>query len=332
VRFPGNYPLHRNLDVADLIQMAGGLTQSAETRTAEVTRYYAEPSVGREIDHYPIDLQTVGENGRGFALIPFDQLVIRQMPNWTDNESVFIGGEVNAPGRYSITKEDTLSTLIQRAGGLTQYADAKAAILLREELRQNEERMLNEFRDRLERDLVTRRLQQAGADQQQSESGGGVDSLLDRISTIAPTGRLVIDLPLIMAANDAAYDVILRPDDQLLIPRTRQEVSVIGEVNRPTSHLFNEEFRVGSYVDKSGGFTEDADRQNIFVIKSSGEVVSYGDARWFFSAGSRVDAGDTIVVPYDARQPKGIQGLLDISQIIFNLSTTLLAVERVRAN
>ncbi len=333
VRFPGNYPLHRDLDVSDLIQMAGGLTQSAETRTAEVTRYYADPSVGREIDHYPIDLQNSGENGRGFALIPFDQLVVRQMPNWTDNESVFIGGEVNAPGRYSITKEDTLSSLIQRAGGLTVYADAKAAIFLREELRQNEELMLNEFRDRLERDIVTRRLQQVTADERQVEAGGGgVDALLDRISTISATGRLVIDLPAIIASREKFYDVILRPNDQLLIPRTRQEISVIGEINRPTSHLYEDGLDAGGYVDKSGGFTDDADERNMFVIKSSGEVLPYGDAKWFFGSRGRIEAGDTIVVPFDATPSRGLSGLLDISQILFNLSTTLLAIERVRAN
>src|SRR5690606_21477442 len=121
VRFPGSYPLQRNLTVEQLIAIAGGLTESAETRNAELTRYDAEPAVGREVGHVNIDLRS--QASLSTSLAPFDQLVIRQMPNWTDNESVTIGGEVNSPGTYSITKEDTLSSLIARAGGLTEYAD-----------------------------------------------------------------------------------------------------------------------------------------------------------------------------------------------------------------
>ena len=59
------------------------------------------------------------------------------MPNWTVTETVTLAGEVRAPGVYTITKEDTLASLIRRAGGLTDYADPRAAIFLREELRAN---------------------------------------------------------------------------------------------------------------------------------------------------------------------------------------------------
>lgn len=331
VRFPGNYPLVQGFTVADLIEVAGGLTESAETREAEITRFDAEPSVGREIGHVVINLRGEGQNGRSLQLSPFDQLVVRQMPNWTDNETVTIGGEVNAPGTYSITKEDTLSSLIARAGGLTNYADARAAIFLREELRENEQRMLNDFRDRLERDIVTRSLQQTTNEETRVQGGGNVTELLDRITNVTATGRLVIDLPTIIAHNDGAKsrDVILRAGDRLLIPRTQQEVSVVGEVNRPTSHLFVAGLSASEYINSSGGFTDDADKSNVYIIKASGEVVPYGGARWFFQQRDRLEAGDSIIVPFDAYQPSNLYVWRNISQILFNISTTILAIERV---
>ena len=142
------------------MQIAGGFTESADITTAEVTRYDAEPQIGRMIDRVTISLIDSSPGaGMGLSLSPYDQLTIRQMPNWTTTETVTLSGEVRSPGVYTITKEDTLTSLIQRAGGLTEFADPRAAIFLREDLRINEQRMLDEFRARLQRDLVTRNLQ-----------------------------------------------------------------------------------------------------------------------------------------------------------------------------
>lgn len=329
VRFPGSYPLLDGMDVEELVSIAGGLSESAERRNAEVTRYDAEPSTGREIAHVTIDLQSTGANGQGFKLSPFDQLVIRQMPNWTDNEYVDIQGEVNAPGRYSITKEDTIASLIQRAGGLTNYAEPRAAIFLREELRENEQRMLEEFRDRLERDILTRNLQQSTSeDGANIQSTTGITEMLDRIAEVNAVGRLVVDVPQILAGVERE-DVILRTGDRLLIPRTQQEISVIGEVHRPTSHLFEPRRSISDYISSSGGFTSDADKGSVYVIRASGEVVAVGSARWFFQERQGLEAGDSIVVPFDTYQPSGLYIWRNVSQILFNISTTLLAIERV---
>jgi polysaccharide biosynthesis/export protein len=330
VRHPGSYPLVPGMNVERLIEIAGGLTESAETRQAEVTRYDAEPAVGREVGHVQIDLTSAGGNGRGMGLSPFDQLVVRQMPNWTDRENVTIGGEVNAPGTYAITKDETLSSLIARAGGLTAYAEPRAAIFLREELRQNEQALLNEYRDRLEREIITQRLQPSLAESGTAQQDNSLlTELLASISQINATGRLVIDVPAALAEG-GAYDVILRAGDRLIVPRTQQEVTVIGEVNRPTSHLWTPGSLVADYIDHSGGYTPQSDQNNVYIIKANGEVLSFNDARWFFEERNRLEAGDSIVVPFKVSRPSVLVSLRNISQLLFNVSTTLLAIERVR--
>ncbi len=333
VRHPGAYPLTANMSVGRLLEIAGGLTESAETREAEVTRYDAEPAVGREIGREVVSLtDTQRPQGRAMRLQPYDQLVVRQMPNWTEYESVTIQGEVNSPGTYSITKSDTLSSLIERAGGLSPQADPRAAIFLREELRLNEQRMLEEFRDTLERDIVTNQLQgNQTAGSGQVSGSTEVLAMLDRISNVTATGRLVIDLPAILGGTlFGAEDPILRNGDRLLIPRTQQEISVIGEVFQPTSHLFDARMGVADYIDRSGGYTELADRRNVYIIKASGQVITYGDTRWFFEESSQLGAGDTIIVPFRAERANSLQNWTSITQILFNISTTLLAIDRVR--
>lgn len=302
VRFPGSYPLHQGLTVGNLIQIAGGYLESADITSAEITRYVAEPAVGRIIGHVNISLQSSGNNGLDLPLNNFDQLTIRQMPNWTEYETVTLTGEVKSPGTYSITKEESISSLIRRAGGLTDYADPRAAIFLREDLRINEQLMLDEFRARLQRDLVPRSLQSS---ENTTSAGGDISQMLALVDQAQATGRLAIDLPGALNTNDrnsADHDVILRNGDQLLIPRTQQEISVIGEVNRPTSHLYNRGANVADYIGCSGGYTRNADRNNVFIIKANGEVIAYGDSRWFFQEGARLEAGDSIIVPFNARQ------------------------------
>ena len=325
VRFPGEYPLERNMSVADLISFAGGLTESAETSSAEIARYDADPDIGRVIGIVNIDLRSSSSEGVARPLAPFDQLVVRQMPNWTDYESVSIGGEVNSPGTYAISKDETLGSLIARAGGLTAYAEPRAAIFLREELRVNEQRMLDEFRQQLERDIVTESLLEDNA------QATDPTQLLTLVTGVEATGRLVIDLPALLQSQPGRgqTEVFLRAGDRLLIPRTQQEVSVIGEVNRPTSHLYARSGSVADYIKSSGGFTRNADKKGIFIIRASGEVVTYGDSRWFFQQRERLEAGDSIIVPFDTYKPSYLAVWRDVSQILFNISTTLLAIERV---
>ncbi|MDA8928130.1 capsule biosynthesis GfcC family protein, partial [Gammaproteobacteria bacterium] len=276
---------------------------------------------GRSQRHVDINL----ENGRDFQLSPFDQLVIRQMPNWTDNETVTLRGEVNSPGTYSITKEDTVSSLIARAGGLTDFADPRAAVFLREALRQNEARVLEEYSQQLQEDAAAQQLQDGDLNASVAET----QQLLDTVTSAEATGRLVIDLPRILAGRGAGIDPELRDGDELLIPRTAQEVTVLGEIRQPTSHLFDEVLTVADYIGRSGGYTEDALTRGVYVIRASGEVVPFGGARWFFQARSRVEPGDSIVVPFEPERPDQLTIWTSVSQILFNISTTLLAIERV---
>lgn len=337
VKFPGRYPLHENLDVEELIKISGGLTESANRDYAEITRYRTVQGVSREVDHTPISLTSSSTtNGLSLQLQSLDQLVVRQMANWTEVESVLIEGEVNSPGRYIIRKNETLDSLIERAGGLNAYADPRAAVFLRESLREVERRLLDEYRSQLETDIITLRLQQSVVqDTQDSRVGGGGQSeaiqLLDRIQTTEPTGRLVIDLPQMLASANVD-DVILRDNDRLLIPRFQQEITVTGEVNRPTSHLFETGVSLGEYIERSGGITDNADRESIYIVKSNGKLEVANNSRWFFQSRMQIEPGDTVVVPFQAYKPYNLFIWNSISQIVANLSTTLLLIDRITRN
>ena len=331
VNAPGAYPLTENMNLADALEAADGAAESADLEESELTRRVYTPEFGMESVNSSLNLQDALTLNS--ALSPLDRVSIRQLPNWGEIETVSIGGEVRSPGVYVIGKDDTLSQLITRAGGLTQFADPKAGIFLREELRRNEQRLLDDFNERLKRDLLNQSLTRGGGQIQQPQVNTEVmNALIAQIESAVPTGRLVIDIPRLLSGIDPDADVILRDGDELVIPRTRQEVAVIGEVQLPTSHLYSEDQNVGDYLNLSGGFTRNADEDNIFVIKSNGAVVPYSRAQSLFSfsdQGFQLESGDSIVVPYFARLNNPLVTWMNISTVLFNLATTVLAIESV---
>ena len=328
VRFPGEYPLYDGMTVSDLLLAAGGVTESALIEEAELTRYYVEGNAGRQVNHLPINLQESGALGAELRLAEFDNLVVKQLPNWTEAETITITGEVRSPGTYSIAKGDTLSSVLLRAGGLTSYADSNASVLLREALREQERELLEQYRQDLEGDIAAIALEEENNEEQSGVLSVG-NNLLSQVDETEPLGRLVVDLPKLLAgALDA--DVIVRDGDQLFIPRTRQEVSIMGEVNYPTSYLYNPKTSVADYINLSGGFTQRSDAKRTYIIKANGQVVSFNDSRWFFQQATALEAGDTIVVPFDVEPVDYLATWTSVSQVLFNLATSVLAINSVQ--
>ena len=330
VRSPGDYPLIENMTVEDLLEAAGGAAEYADMNQAELSRFVNTREQGIILE--TIVLNLTDQLSLNSMVQPLDQLNIRQLPNWGELETVFIGGEVSSPGTYIIGRDDRLSELIERAGGVTQYADPDAGIFLREELRRNEQALLDDFNRQLSRNILNASLTTTGQLQDERVNLDVMNELLNEIENAQPTGRLVVNLPEILAGNPDA-DVILRDGDQLIIPRTRQEISVIGEVQLPTSHLFSKELDVEDYIGLSGGLNSNADEENIFIIRANGQVVPYSQAQgsWFsFQDESfTLKSGDSIVIPFDADFRDPLITWMSISTVMFNLATTVLALQSV---
>ena len=92
-------------------------------------------------------------------------------------------------------------------------------------------------------------------------------------------------------------DVILRDADELLVPKYQQEITVIGEVQSVTSHLYKPNLTRDNYIAMSGGVTTRADTGRIYVVRANGSVVTNEGSRWYSSNTVQIRPGDTIVVP-----------------------------------
>lgn len=333
VHAPGTYPLEEGMRVSDLIRAGGDLNESAYGLSAEITRYEVEGGSRRVIDLQEVDLAAVlaGDPNADLQLAPFDQISIRQVSQWRRKGAVTIQGEVQFPGRYTIEPGEKLSSVLARAGGMTNLAFTEGSVFLREDLKEREREQIDRLVTRLESDLATMMLRagQAAAIQgvrapDQSIAVG--QSILGQLRRTEPLGRLVIDLPGLLAGKPE-LDVAMRDGDRLLVPEVKQEVMVLGEVQYATSHLVKAGLKRDEYVAASGGLTVNADEDRIYVVRANGSVVGTNGSHWF-SHGDNVEirAGDAIVVPLDIDRVPALALWQSSTAIIYNLAVAVAAI------
>ena len=326
VRAPGAYPLEDGMRISDLIRAGGNLAEQAYALEAELTRYGVGAGEARQTELVNINLSRIlaGDLTADLALAPRDVLNIKEIPQWRDLELVSIEGEVRFPGTYPIRRGERLSSVIERAGGLSDIAFAEGAVFLRSELRRREQQQLEELAERLESEVAISTAVEAS----EPESEAARQALLDQLNETAATGRLVIDLPRILSdrSNDEV-NVVLEDGDRLLIPQQSQTVTIIGEVQFPTSHIFELNISRNDYIGKSGGTTQNADEKRIYVVRADGEVVASTGSRFFRRRdASDIRPGDTIVVPLDADRISQLTLWTNVSTIIYNIGVAAAAV------
>ena len=330
VRFPGEYPLVDGMSVGDLIEMAGGLLDSAYSQSAEIARIdMSNPS--RAVSAIVLSSLNSGSVTR---LEPSDYVEFRTVPGFRETQTVSLEGEFVFPGVYAFDKGEALTSVIQRAGGFTDEAFAGGSVFLRESLREREQEELERLTETLQEELQSQNLREANADIDIDQDQVALqEKALEDLSALEALGRLVIPLDAIMSF--AAEDILLRENDRLMVPKFSQEVTVIGEVHRPISYLFDPDLDQADYIDQSGGLKPSADKKGIYVVKASGRVIK--PTRGFFkfrSAQAVVGPGDTIVVPLDTDDEKirPMALLAEASQIIYQLSLGAAAINTFNNN
>jgi polysaccharide biosynthesis/export protein len=324
VKVPGDYPLEPAMRVSDLLRAGGSLDSAAYGVHAELTRYTVDSAGQRDTRVISVDLAAIrsGDHSADVPLQAFDRLSIKQVSGWTEQDQVSLKGEVRFPGIYSIQPGETLHSVIDRAGGFTQFAFIEGSIFTRKELKVREQEQLDRLASRLRTEIAEVALMGVRAQQGAAPSAITVgDTLLHELSDAKAIGRLVVNLKAVLHTNPGSSDdVILRNGDELVVPKQRQEVMVLGEVQDPTSHLFKSRMTRDDYIDQSGGPTRQADRGRIYVVRADGSVNS-GSRGWFHSGDSvDIHPGDAIVVPLDTERLPALTVWTAVTSILYNLA------------
>ena len=336
IKAPGRYPLETGMHVSDLIRAGGSLEDSAFGGSAELTRYEVVNGDVRQTELLKIDLAAIrrGDAAADLDLKPYDFLIVKETPEWDEQANVELVGEVRFPGKYPIQRGETLHSVLERAGGLTNLSFVQGSIFTRETLKDREKEQIEMLSNRFQSDLTSLSLQSLANTSGNSNPSQALlvgQQLITELRKTKPVGRLVIDVDRVLkSAPGAPGDVLLKDGDKLIVPKKTEEITVIGEVQSATSHILQRGLRRDDYIAKSGGITQKADKKRIYVVRANGSVLS-NERRGWFRRGTvmEMQPGDTIVVPLDAERIRPLPLWTAVTTIIYNLAVSVAAIGRL---
>ena len=294
---PGIFPYAENTKLEDLIIMAGGLTESASKVRVDIARRLNDPNSTKKqkeiskMFSFAVKDGFVVEGDPGFILEPYDQVFVRRSPGYTPKVNVSITGEVEFEGSYALNeRNERLSDLIARAGGLTGFAYLKGARL---------ERQLSEEEYLQAKELLT----MVASNNQIS----GNDSII--IPAVSRTYTVAIDLEKIMSNPHSSLDPVLQDGDAVIIPQLMTTVQVTGSVRKPNSVVYNPDMKLKDYISEAGGYAERARKSGTFILYPNGHIKELGRN----ASAKEIVGGAKIIVPQKGRSQ-------------WNLGTTLSSI------
>ncbi|MDR2475102.1 MAG: SLBB domain-containing protein [Bacteroidales bacterium] len=257
----GSFPYYENMRLKDLIFMAKGFREFAETDRIEIIRRIIDPvTLKEDAEKVEIIMLSVNKDfsdgGDGdFLLQPRDQVSVKMIEGLEAVTTMSVSGEVRLPGNYPITKKtERISDVFIRAGGLTKYAYPKGAFLLRNSTRSYAERM---------RDAkLISMLSTLTDDDQRNEIMQGI---------LARTDLVGISLEEILKNPGSQHDLFVENGDIVFVPKQLQTVTVAGSVQVPGMIVYDGgSFK--KYINQAGGFTKDADARHSYVAYANGSI------------------------------------------------------------
>lgn len=328
VRSPGDFDYAKAMHLEDLVQMAGGFKEGATPTRIEISRRIknsdANSASARTAEIFVVnvdkDLRLLNQQ---FILEPFDIVSVRNAEGYTVQKQVKLEGEVLYPGTYTINRKDErISDVVKRAGGLTNSAYAEGASLKRPGAEKTNPASKNAINNKEEEDkklLNLKRVQQTGVK----------DTLSAELEQKLLQSDLVgIDLQDILKKPYAAYDLILEDGDIIRVPKMLQTVKVTGEVLNPNGIVFRPGKGLKQYINGAGGFTANALKRNVYVKYANGSAEAVKKFL-FFRSYPKIKPGSEILVPKRAaKEPLSTQGWIAVSTAVASLAAIVITLFR----
>ncbi len=346
LRNPGFFRLYKGMTIKDLIFAAGNTTRDAYLEKGELTRIVSSGTSGTDnvkISFSP-EKAIKGDSEDNLVLQPEDQVYIREIPkyNSTIKRKVYLEGEFKFPGEYSFSEGEKISSVIERAGGLTTEAYPYGAVFTRESVKKIQSERKQEYIDKLEEEILTISAFSAEASLDASQAGIAIQTLnakremLEKLKQAEPTGRMVINVSDAILMGTGENDVELRPGDKLVVGKRPDSVLVIGEVYNPNAIIFNKGKDVEYYLNLVGGMTENADKGQLYIVRADGTVVSKKQSRfglfnwdsskqrWAFGSFKSVELnpGDTIIVPKKLVKLSWLRTIKDTTSVLYEIAVS----------
>ena len=311
VHDPGNYLSESGTSLATMLGAAGGLQLQADLSAITVTSSQIDASNGTS---HTVRNVYRGNNAADFekvALLPQDTVIVRQVFSDRENGTVTVVGAVRYPGTFDILRSERLSSVLERAGGLTDEAYPLGAVFTRISAQQAEAQ--GNYREAVE--LQTGALTAATTPNVNPAILTYLQSLEQQLLHQPALGRISVTADPTILAVKPELDTLLQPGDFVYVPKRPSTVAVSGEVLNPGSFQYRPDMSVGDYIELAGGYTQVAEDDETFVIMPDGSARTPSSGVMSFFGSDPIPPGSTIVVPPNPAPFNVIVFATEISQI-----------------
>ncbi|WP_221390644.1 SLBB domain-containing protein [Dyadobacter sp. NIV53] len=311
----GKFPFTSNMTLEDVLLQAGGLKESAYSTEVEVVRRKRNSIAGAanaqisEIYKFNVNRDlSLNNKETNFVLLPFDQVIVRKSPNYVEQQSVFVEGEVLVTGPYSIiNKNDKISDIIKRSGGLTELAYPEGATLLRRTIVNSLQTPVDYLAEEAAETNIKR---------------GTITNDLPNVKEES----IGIKLKNILKSPGSFEDLIVQEGDIIRIPKRLETVQVIGSVLYPTTVKYGKGMAFSDYISQSGGFTTQSLRKSSYIKYPNGNV-DRTRRFLFFNVYPKVEPGSEIYVPQRAAPALSPQqAITTTTGVLSSIMTLIFAV------
>ncbi len=277
------------------------------------------------------------DEGSNLELEPGDIVTIFSqreinVPQADQSQYVIVEGEVMRPGVYKLETNETMRSILRRAGGLTPNAYVYGAQFTRESARVDQQKSLDELAHTMEVQI-----RQSAMSVAASASPGDLpqmmaaqEAIIEQLRSTRASGRVALAVrPKDKDISDFP-DLVMEDGDHLMIPHTPSTVAVVGDVYNPGSFIFETHNTTGDYLEIAGKGKPQSDLRHAFVLRANGVVVAANNVNGVFTGAKferiHLYPGDEVVVPYKLPTGAFVRGLRDWTQIASQLAITAAAL------
>jgi protein involved in polysaccharide export with SLBB domain len=306
INSPKKVTFLKNMTIEDLILIADGFKQGADATKIDVYRKIEDDNFETLTESFRVSVSTdLNQNGTSsFLLQPDDQVSVRFIKGYSEQIFVQVEGEANYPGTYTLeNKTERISDVITKAGGLSPYAYIGGASLVRKN---------PYYKNKVQSATV----------------GEVVDNISDKDVNInlnnLPNLTVGIDLVEILENPDSKHNLLLKNGDKIIVPDSRQTIKVDGQVLVPALIRYDKSYSLKDYVNKSGGFSNNAKKGKIYVVYLNGDIAA--TKRFlFFKSYPKLEPGALVIVPKkpERKSSTSVQQIVGASA---GLATTALLI------
>ncbi len=320
---PKEYLLTNNYNALELINIAGGFTTLANTASLKVISPVLSENGTIILEEYAIDIEDFAS--KSIKIEPGSVLRVNKIDSELSLGSVNISGQVFQPGNYQILENETIFSLIKRAGGLKDNAFIDGMVFSRLEEKEREEKSLTRLRRELDKAIAVAVETQSNASQIDPGAIIALRELALAASDFEPIGRLVGDYNNLEILKNTK----VISGDKVIIPRRPTSISVVGEVMTPGSILWNNRYNASDYIELSAGFTDLADKKRVFVISPNGRAKRQSG---LWASNNITKPGSVIVVPRKIELSSTLGKIEAVTSVVYQLTLTLAGIDNLLSN